>query len=137
MDIQDALAREAQYPLRPRYAETDQMGVVYYANYLVWFECARTEWLRQAGRSYADIEALGVFLPVRRCAIEYHEPARYDRSIVISARVTRLSAVRVDFCYSVMDIQSQARLADGSTGHAFVDAKGRICRRGLEVLGLK
>ena len=137
MKLDEALARETDFLLRPRYAETDQMGVVYYGHYLTWFECARTEWLRQAGRSYADMEAQGVFLPVRRCSVEYHAPARYDRPIAVRARVTRISPARVDFSYTVVDTLSQALLAEGASCHAFVDGQGRVCRRGFEVLGLE
>ncbi|MCX7048721.1 MAG: thioesterase family protein [Candidatus Sumerlaeota bacterium] len=103
MRLADILTRTVDYRLRPRYAESDQMGVVYYAHYLVWFECARTEWLRQSGKTYAQLEAEGVFLPVRRCQIDYFEPARYDRLTCIHARVTRLTPVRVEFAYEVFD----------------------------------
>src|SRR5262245_36376771 len=63
--------------VRVRYADTDQMGVVYYANYLVWFEVGRTEWLREAGWNYRDMEETGVSLPVIEAHCEYRQPARY------------------------------------------------------------
>ena len=73
--------------LRVRYAETDRMGVVYYANYLVWFEVGRTEWLRQAGWSYSDMERdAGVLLPVIEVQCEYRQPARYDDEVDVDAR---------------------------------------------------
>lgn len=68
--------------LRVRYAETDQMGVVYYAHYAVWCEIGRTEWIRRFGLTYAQMEAeMGVLLPVRHFSITYHRPARYDEEI--------------------------------------------------------
>lgn len=137
MRLEQVLERVVDYRLRPRYAETDQMGVIYYAHYLVWFECARTEWLRQTGRTYARMEEEGVFLPVRRCAIEYHEGARYDRPLVVRTRVAALTPVRVKFRYEVEDEETGRRLADGATEHAFVERGGRLSRRGFEALGVE
>ena len=137
MTLQDALALETVYRLRPRYAETDQMGVVYYANYLVWFECARTEWIRHLGMTYAELERQGLFLPVKRCELEYHDSARYDRPLSITARVRKLTPARVEFLYRVTDDESNALLAEGSTVHAFVDAAGRVSRGGMKALGIE
>ena len=69
--------------VRVRYADTDQMGVVYYANYLVWFEVGRTEWLRDAGWNYRDMEEAGISLPVIEAHCEYRQSARYDDEIEI------------------------------------------------------
>lgn len=135
--LEEALAQTVEFRLRPRYAETDQMGMVYYANYLVWFECARSEWLRSLGKTYAALESEGVYLPVRRCEIEYRQPARYDRLTAVRARVTALTPVRVQFAYEVLDVETGARLAEGMTVHAFVDAKGKIARAGFKALGIE
>ena len=70
--------------VRVRYADTDRMGVVYYANYLVWFEVGRTEWLRETGWSYREMEADGIALPVIEAQCEYRQPARYDDEIEIA-----------------------------------------------------
>ena len=80
------------------------MGVVYYANYLVWFEVARVEWLRQGGWSYREMEHDGMALPVIEAHCEYRHPARYDDEIEIAARGTLLTPVRVRFDYEVVRV---------------------------------
>ena len=95
--------------VRVRYAETDQMGVVYYANYLVWFEVARAEWLRQGGWSYREMEHDGMALPVIEAHCEYRHPARYDDEIEIAARGTLLTPVRVRFDYNVVRVADDIR----------------------------
>ena len=114
--------------IRVRYAETDQMGVVYYANFLVWFEVARVEWLRQGGWSYRDIEHDGTALPVIEAHCEYRHPARYDDEIEIAARGTLLTPVRVRFDYNVVRVNDDIVAAVGHTIHAAVDAGGKPCR---------
>jgi acyl-CoA thioester hydrolase len=112
-----------------RYAETDRMGVVYYANYFVWFEVGRTEWLRQAGWSYRSMEQdAGVQLPVIEAHCEYRQPARYDDELDIDAQATLLSPVRMRFDYAVRRVADDALLAMGHTVHACVDRDGRPSR---------
>lgn len=113
------------------------MGVVYYANYLVWFECARVEWLRALGKSYANLEAEGVFLPVSKCNISYHGSARYDRPVTVRARLSRLTAARIAFSYEVIDEESGELLTTGSTTHAFTDASGNLIRKGPDSLDIE
>jgi acyl-CoA thioester hydrolase len=112
--------------LRVRYAETDRMGVVYYANYLVWFEVARTDWLRETGWSYREMESAGVSLPVIEAHCQYRQPARYDDEIDIRTVASLISAVRIRFDYEVM--RAGEVLSSGHTVHAAVDASGRPCR---------
>jgi acyl-CoA thioester hydrolase len=115
--------------VRVRYAETDRMGVVYYANYLVWFEVGRTEWLRQSGWSYSAMEREGgVQLPVIEAHCEYRQPARYDDEIDIDARASLLTPVRIRFDYTLTRAADTMLLAEGHTIHAAVDAAGRPCR---------
>jgi acyl-CoA thioester hydrolase len=114
--------------VRVRYAETDQMGVVYYANYFVWFEVGRTDLLRVAGWSYRGMEAEGFSLPVVEARCAYHLPARYDDEIEIHTRGTLVSRVRVRFDYEVMRTADAAVLAAGHTVHASLDRAGRPCR---------
>ena len=104
------------------------MGVVYYANFLVWFEVARVEWLRQGGWSYRDIEQDGTALPVIEAHCEYRHPARYDDEIEIAARGTLLTPVRVRFDYNVVRVDDDILAAVGHTVHAAVDAGGKPCR---------
>ena len=114
--------------VRVRYAETDRMGVVYYANYFVWFEVARTEWLRATGWSYREMETAGISLPVIEAGCEYRQPARYDDEIELLTRATLLSQVRIRFDYELRRRGEDATLATGFTVHAALDRAGRPCR---------
>jgi len=119
---------------RVRYADTDRMGVVYYANYLVWFEVARTEWLRGTGWSYREMERDGVALPVIEAHCEYRQPARYDDEVDIAASATLLTPVRIRFDYTVTLVDEGTLVASGHTVHAAVDAAGKPCRLPARVL---
>src|SRR5512147_374627 len=99
--------RVATARVRVRYAETDRMGVVYYANYLVWFEVGRTEWLRTTGWSYREMEQDGIALPVIEARCEYLQPARYDDEIEIRTRASALTAVRVRFDYDLVRLPDE------------------------------
>jgi acyl-CoA thioester hydrolase len=115
--------------LRVRYAETDRMGVVYYANYLVWFEVARADLIRGLGRTYRDLEDQdGVILPVIEAHCEYRQPARYDEEVDIRASAAVLSPVRVKFTYEIARHADGAPLASGHTMHAAVDGDGKLRR---------
>jgi acyl-CoA thioester hydrolase len=85
------------HPLRVRYQETDQMGVVYHANYLNWFEIGRTEWVRQTGIFYKEMEARGLLLPLTELEVKFKQPALYDEWITVCTRMAELSAIRVRF----------------------------------------
>lgn len=111
--------------LRVRYAETDKMGVVYYANYFVWFEVARCDLLRALGNTYRDLEGRGVMLPVIEAHCEYRASARYDDELEIRTRAALLSAARVEFTYAVRRPADDSALAIGRTVHAVVDRNGR------------
>lgn len=114
--------------LRVRYAETDKMGVVYYANFLVWFEVARADLLRSLGWSYREMEAAGVSLPVIEAHCEYQRPARYDDEIEVQTEGQMLTAVRMRFHYTVVRRGDGVVAAAGHTVHAAVDGAGRPCR---------
>ena len=114
--------------VRVRYAETDKMGVVYHANYFTWFEIGRCELLRAIGRSYRDLEASGIGLPVIEEHCEYKSPARYDDELVVKTRGTLLSPARVGFDYEISRPSDATINAVGRTVHAAVDATGRPCR---------
>jgi acyl-CoA thioester hydrolase len=101
------------------------MGVVYYANYLVWFEIGRTDWLRHCGWSYRDMEGEGFSLPVVEAHCVYRQPARYDDEIDVCTRGTLLSPVRVRFDYQLMRAMDQTSLAIGHTVHASLNPEGR------------
>jgi acyl-CoA thioester hydrolase len=130
-------ARTRSTHVRVRYADTDQMGVVYYANYLVWFEIGRTEWLRDAGWNYREMEQTGVSLPVIEAHCEYRQPARYDDEIEIRTTATVVTPARLRFDYQAMRAGGTL-LAEGHTVHAALGANGRPCRlppRVRELLG--
>ena len=114
--------------LRVRYAETDKMGVVYYANYLVWFEVARADLLRSLGWTYREMEHAGVSLPVIEAHCEYHRSARYDDEIEVRTEGRMLSPVRMEFQYKVFRRDDQVLTASGRTVHAALDPNGRPCR---------
>jgi acyl-CoA thioester hydrolase len=114
--------------VRVRYAETDQMGVVYYSNYFVWFEVGRTDLLRESGLTYRELEAQGVSLPVIEAQCEYHRSARYDDDLEILTTGALLSPVRVEFTYRIVKPEDGAELATGRTVHAVLDREGRPCR---------
>ena len=114
--------------LRVRYAETDKMGVVYYANYFVWFEVARADLLRTLGWSYRDMEQAGITLPVIEAECEYRRPARYDDEMDIRTEGRMVSPVRMEFSYEVVRREDQVVSASGRTRHAALDARGRPCR---------
>ncbi len=114
--------------VRVRYAETDQMGVVYYANYLVWFEVGRTDLLREAGWTYRSMEADGFSLPVTEAHCAYCQSARYDDDLEIRTTGTLVSPVRVRFEYEVVRAGDGTVLAQGHTVHATLDRGGRPCR---------
>ena len=114
--------------VRVRYAETDKMGVVYYANYFVWFEVGRTDLLRDAGWSYREMELEGIALPVIEAHCEYRQSARYDDELEIRTTGSQLSPVRVAFDYEVVRPSDAATIATGRTIHAALDRDGRPCR---------
>lgn len=106
---------------RVPYADTDQMHVVYYANYLAYFERARNELLRQRGTTYRELEAMGYALPVSEAHVDYHAPATYDDLLGLSAWVGGLKGVRLTICCEVR--RDGLLLASGHTVHALVDLK--------------
>jgi acyl-CoA thioester hydrolase len=114
--------------VRVRYAETDKMGVVYHANYFIWFEIGRTDLLRSLGWSYREMEEDGVSLPVIEAQCRYHRSAKYDDELEVRAEGRMLSPVRMEFTYQVVRREDDAVAASGRTVHAALDRAGRPCR---------
>ena len=104
-----------------RYAETDAMGVVHHATYPIWFEVARTDYIKKIGLSYSEMEKRGVMLPVTAISVKYHTPARYDDKLLITAKITRLTPARVEFAYALT--RDGVLLTEGTSSHAFVSAQ--------------
>jgi acyl-CoA thioester hydrolase len=119
--------------LRVIYGDTDQMGVVYYANYLRFFEAGRSAYIRAHGMRYGDFEArFGLLLPVAEATVRYRAPARYDDVIVVETSLAELKRASARFEYRIL--RDGEVLATGHTVHACVDAEGRIRRMPAELL---
>jgi acyl-CoA thioester hydrolase len=112
------------------------MGVVYYANFFVWFEIGRTDLLRGAGSSYRNLEGAGYALPVIEARCEYRQPAKYDDELDIRTTGVLLSPVRVRFDYQIVRVADEVVLAGGHTVHAAIDPGGRPRRLPEYVLQL-
>jgi len=113
--------------IRVIYGDTDQMGVVYYANYLRWFEAGRTEFLRAKGLSYSEFEAREkLILPVVEAGVVYRQPARYDDLVAVETRLAEARRASARFEYEVK--RGEDLLATGFTVHACVSLVGRIER---------
>ena len=110
------------------YGDTDQMGIVYYANYLRWFERGRAEFLRQIGLPYAAIEKAGFHFPVAEINCRYAQPARYDDVIQIETELVELGRASLSFNYRITRQADHSSLATGSTKHACIDHSGRVRR---------
>jgi acyl-CoA thioester hydrolase len=112
----------AEVRFRVRYAETDQMGVVYYSNYLVWMEVARVEWCRQQGSNYREMERdAGILLAVAECTCRYHAPARFDDEIVVKTWIDRAHSRLVTFAYEMRLFPGGTLLASGTTRHLILN----------------
>ena len=110
------------------YGDTDQMGVVYYANYLRWFERGRSEFLRQLGLPYKAIEEQGLHFPVTEVSCRYLNSARYDDTVSIHTQLTSAGRASLSFGYAIVKEIDDSPLATGSTRHACIGADGRIAR---------
>lgn len=117
-----------EHQVRVRYAETDQMGYVYYGNYAAFYEVARTEMLRQTGMSYKELEEMGVMMPVLEMYTKYLQPAKYDELITIKTTIREKPSIRITFEYEVFN-ETGTLLNTGTTQLVFVDMKkNRPCR---------
>jgi acyl-CoA thioester hydrolase len=114
--------------VRVNYSETDQMGVVYHARYLIWLDVARCEHLRGSGMSYRDLEQSGLRLAVSEVAIRYRQPARYDDLIRIRCWVREVASRRVDFGYAIEDATDARLLATASTSLLALDETMSLTR---------
>ena len=112
--------------LRVRYAETDRMGIVYYANYLVWCEVGRVEFMRALGGSYADLEARGYGLAVAEATVRYLAPARFDDPVRIETSLVGVRSRAVTFDYVISNAETGVRLATAHTALISIDPNGRL-----------
>jgi acyl-CoA thioester hydrolase len=121
---------------RARYAETDQMGIIYHGNYLPWCEIGRTELIRRMWRSYADLEARGVLLAVTEATLRYHAPARYDDLIRVVTTLDQVRSRGVVFSYEILRVDGDdtKRLATARTELVSIDRGGTPVRLPPEVM---
>lgn len=112
-----------QHEIRVIFGDTDQMGVVYYANYLRYFESARAAYWRDLGKSYRDLEAWGVALPVIEAHCNYRRSAHYEDLLLVDVGVSELRGASLRFAYRVL--RGASLLADGYTRHAVIGTDGR------------
>ena len=113
--------------LRVRYSETDQMGVVYHSNHLIWFEVGRVEMMREMGFSYSEMERDdGRFIAVAEVKCRYRAPVYYDEEIVIRTRLKNVRESVVVFSYELVRADDNALVAEGETTHIVTDAKMKI-----------
>jgi acyl-CoA thioester hydrolase len=111
---------------RVRYAETDQMGVVYHANYLVWCEVGRTDFIRARGMSYADMERAGVGLAVSELSARFHAAARYDDMIRVRTTLAEIRSRSITFDYVITNAERGDRLVSARTSLVSIDDAGRL-----------
>ena len=127
--IEDAL-REPEWHetvVRVRYSETDKMGVVYHANYLVWFEIGRTEFCRARGFSYREMEENeNAFLVVAESYCRYKSPAYYDDELIVRTHITEKRRRALRFGYEIIRVADGQVIAEGETGHVVTDGQGRV-----------
>jgi len=105
--------------VRVRFAETDQMGVVYHSHYLVWMEIGRVEWLRAQGVRYRDIEREGVLLTVAEAKCRYHAPAKYDDEVLVETAIKVAHTRMIRIGYTMKNAESGQLIATGETSHVF------------------
>ena len=114
--------------IRVEYHHTDQMGIVHHSNYVKFFEVARTEWLRAAGLTYAEMERRGVMMPIVEVNVKYRQPAYYDELISVTASVDELPMARMVFKYEIRG-EDGREIATGSTTLGFIDKETRRPQR--------
>jgi acyl-CoA thioester hydrolase len=116
-----------RHELRVRYQETDQMGVVYHANYLNWFEIGRTEWIRARGMTYEELEKRGLLLPLTDAEIKFRLPARYDDQLTIYTKMIEYSSVRVKFSSEIRrQTQEKAPDEEGANLEQLIEPHGEL-----------
>ena len=125
--------RLVETPVRVRYAETDRMGIVYHAHYIVWFEIGRTDYCRAAGMPYRALEESGLWILVTGVDCKYRGSARYDDALRVRTELPQLASRGLSFRYEIVD-EKDRLLAEGSTRHVFADSQGRPRRAPEQVL---
>ncbi len=119
--------------IRIRYAETDQMNVVYYSNYFVYFETGRTELFRSIGLPYSKIEKMGYILPVVEAYAKYYKSVAYDDVIHVITKINEIQSAKVKLEYEIREAETKDLIAEGFTVHIFLNSKTRKINRAPEI----
>jgi acyl-CoA thioester hydrolase len=128
--------QEGAVEVRVRYPEVDSMGVAHHGTHFIWFEMGRTEYMRDRGVPYSDVEKEGIYLPVIEASCSYTAPARYDEVLRVRTTLAEVGAVRVTFSYRIERASDGHPLATGRTTHAAIDRHGRPRRLPAMLRGL-
>lgn len=107
--------------LTVRYAETDMMGIVHHSRYYPWFEVARTDFIKNIGMSYTEMEQMGILLPLTETAAKYHYGLKYEDEVLITCKMTKLTVARCEFKYEVYKLPEMKLMTTGKTGHGFIN----------------
>jgi acyl-CoA thioester hydrolase len=124
---------EQKISVRVRYADTDRMGIVYHANYFMYFESGRAELIRRIWKPYLELERSGVVLPVVEAGCRYLQTAEYDDLLTVCTRVAEVTGARLRFEYTIFKNNGERPLAQGYTVHCFMDLLGRPHRMPAEL----
>ena len=124
----DMPANVVETTFHVRYAETDQMGIVHHASYVVWLEEGRSQWMRAHGNSFAQFEKEGLSLAVSELYLRYEQPARYDQSVTIRCGVKSVRSRQIHFNYEIIDAETGAIFVDGYTQHICLDRQGKVTK---------
>lgn len=112
---------ESETVLKVKYAEIDRMSIAHHSNYPIWFEEGRTDYFKELGVSYSEIENNGILLPLTDLVCKYKNPARYEDIITIKTKIIKITCARVIFSYNMFNTQNSLVLAEGETRHAWTD----------------
>jgi acyl-CoA thioester hydrolase len=120
------LSKIAETTFHVRYAETDKMGIVHHAAYVVWLEEGRSQWLRTHGSSYATFEQEGISLAVSELHVRYSQPSYYDQQVTVRCWIDEVKSRKITFQYEVVDAETGAQLVRGYTRHICIDRNGQV-----------
>jgi acyl-CoA thioester hydrolase len=118
--------RVSETKIKVRYVETDQMGIVHHSNYYAWFEVGRTEFIKESGMTYRQMEEENIMIPLVESKCKYIIGAKYEDELTVKTRIEELNGAKVIFSYEVVRDEDSAVLAKGSTVHAFVNKSFKI-----------
>lgn len=111
--------------LTVRYAETDMMGIVHHSRYYPWFEQARTDFVKEIGMTYSQMEQIGILLPLTETQCRYHYALRYEDEVLITCKIERMTVARIEFSYEVFKLPEMKKMSDGKTIHGITGADFR------------